>query len=127
MRRELQDIELLYEQLHSHVAEGKKTHHGGPCIPAVRRLFVDTKGEFFPCERVSEEDSEMCIGSLDSGFDFDKMSFLLNHGKMIKEKCLGCDIEIHNDKSRKFRTESIGFACSRRVLDICDNGIREYI
>lgn len=29
------------------VAEGKKTHHGGPCIPAVRRLFVDTKGEFF--------------------------------------------------------------------------------
>ena len=74
----------------SHVAEGKKTHHGGPCIPAVRRLFVDTKGEFFPCERVSEEDSEMCIGSLDSGFDFDKMSFLLNHGKMIKEKCLGC-------------------------------------
>ena len=32
----------------------------------------------------------MCIGSLDSGFDFDKMSFLLNHGKMIKEKCLGC-------------------------------------
>lgn len=90
LRRELQDIELLYEQLHSHVAEGKKTHHGGPCIPAVRRLFVDTKGEFFPCERVSEEDSEMCIGSLDSGFDFDKMSFLLNHGKMIKEKCLGC-------------------------------------
>ena len=77
LRRELQDIELLYEQLHSHVAEGKKTHHGGPCIPAVRRLFVDTKGEFFPCERVSEEDSEMCIGSLDSGFDFDKMSFLL--------------------------------------------------
>ncbi len=28
--------------------------------------------------------------SLDSGFDFDKMSFLLNHGKMIKEKCLEC-------------------------------------
>ena len=56
LRRELQDIELLYEQLHSHVAEGKKTHHGGPCIPAVRRLFVDTKGEFFPCERVSEEE-----------------------------------------------------------------------
>ncbi len=42
--------------------------------------------DFFPCEEVSEEDSEMCIGSLDSGFDFDKMSFLLNHGKMIKEK-----------------------------------------
>ena len=59
-------------------------------VHAFRRLFVDTKGEFFPCERVSEEDSEMCIGSLDSGFDFDKMSFLLNHGKMIKEKCLGC-------------------------------------
>lgn len=90
LRRELQDIELLYEHLHSHAVEGKKTHHGGPCIPAVRRLFVDTEGNFFPCERVSEEDSEMRIGTLDSGFDFDKMSFLLNHGKMIKEKCLEC-------------------------------------
>ena len=36
----------------------------------------------------------------------------------MEELIKNCDIEIHNDKSRKFRTESIGFACSRRVLDI---------
>lgn len=90
LRRQMQNIELLYEQLHRHAVESKTTHHGGPCIPAVRRLFVETNGTFFPCERVSEEDEQMSIGSLDSGLNYDKMDFLLNHGKMIKEKCLSC-------------------------------------
>ena len=28
--------------------------HGGPCMPGVLRLFVDTDGALFPCEKVSE-------------------------------------------------------------------------
>ncbi len=90
MRRQLQNIELLYEQLHRHTMEAKSTHHGGPCIPGVRRLFMETSGRFFPCERVSEEDQQMSIGTLDEGLDYEKIDFLLNHGKMIKEKCLSC-------------------------------------
>lgn len=90
LRGQIQNIELLYEQLHRHEIEAKKTHHGGPCIPAVRRLFVETNGIFFPCERVSEEDEEMSIGSLDTGLDFKKMEFFLNHGKMIGGTCLSC-------------------------------------
>lgn len=90
LRRQLQNIELLYVQLHRHTMESKKTHHGGPCIPAVRRLFVETNGDFFPCERVSEQDEQMCIGSLNKGFNYSKMDFLLNHGKMIQERCISC-------------------------------------
>lgn len=90
LRRQLQDIELLYAQLHRHTIESKKTHHGGPCIPAVRRLFVEINGAFFPCERVSERDEQMCIGSLDKGLDYDRMYFFLNHGQMIQDRCLSC-------------------------------------
>ena len=90
LRANIADVELLYEQLHRHTSETEKLHHGGPCIPGVRRLFVETDGTFFPCERVSEEDKEMSIGSLDTGFDYSKMDFFLNHGKMLKEECLSC-------------------------------------
>lgn len=90
IRANLSDLELMYEQLHRHAIEGKITHHGGPCMPGVKRLFVETGGSFFPCERVSEEDPQMCIGSLDRGFDFNKMDFFLNHGKMIENECLNC-------------------------------------
>lgn len=89
-RARASDIELLYERLHRHTQEGVATHHGGPCVPGVRRLFVETNGDFFPCERVSEQDEQMCIGSLIKGFDYDRMDFFLNHGKLIKEECLNC-------------------------------------
>lgn len=89
-RPRAQDIELLYERLHRHSKEGEATHHGGPCIPGVRRLFVATNGDFFPCERVSEQDAQMCIGSLEKGFDYDRMDFFLNNGKLIQEECLNC-------------------------------------
>lgn len=90
LRRQLQDVELLYRQLHKHSMEPKKIHHGGPCIPAVRRIFVDINGNFFPCERVSETDEEMCIGSLDFGFEYERMEMLINHGERIENDCLSC-------------------------------------
>lgn len=89
-RTRVSDMELMYERIHRHAPEGRATHHGGPCIPGVRRLFVETKGDFYPCERVSERNAQMCIGSLEKGFDYDRMDFFLNHGKLIKEECLNC-------------------------------------
>lgn len=89
-RARASDIELLYERLHRHAQESGATHHGGPCVPGVRRLFVATNGDFFPCERVSEQDAQMCIGSLDKGFDYDRMNFFLNHGQLIEKDCLYC-------------------------------------
>lgn len=90
LRRSADNIELLYEQLHRHAIEARKMHHSGPCIPGIRRLFVTVNGDFFPCERVPESNSLMSIGSLKSGFDYKKMDFFLNNGKLIEKECLEC-------------------------------------
>ncbi|MBN2534945.1 MAG: Cys-rich peptide radical SAM maturase CcpM [Spirochaetales bacterium] len=68
----------------------EKVHHSGPCIPGVQRFFIDTNGRFFPCERVSEESGVMVIGSIDSGFNTDKIRQLLNIGKLTEESCKNC-------------------------------------
>lgn len=59
-------------------------------MPGIRKLFVDTDGKFYPCERVSEEDPQMNIGSIQDGFDLKAMDFMINHGKMISDECLNC-------------------------------------
>lgn len=68
----------------------EKCHPGGPCTPGVRKLFVDVKGDFYPCERVSETSSYMNIGSLSRGFDIEKISTLLNIGKTTEDECKKC-------------------------------------
>ncbi len=45
-----ENCKILSYYMNSYIVmllKAKKTHHGGPCIPAVRRLFVDTKVNFF--------------------------------------------------------------------------------
>lgn len=68
----------------------KNFHHGGPCIPGVQRLFMNVKGEFFPCERVSEISEVMKIGTVDDGFYLDKIEKLLNIGQLTEEQCRNC-------------------------------------
>ncbi len=67
-----------------------KAHHSGPCIPGVNRLFLTCDGEFMPCERVSENSDLMKIGSIDSGFNIEKVRKLLNIGKLTEDKCKEC-------------------------------------
>lgn len=62
---------------------------GGPCIPGKIRLLVDCFGNFYPCEKV-DEDSCMRMGSLDKGFDFEKIRYLLNVGQVNPEQCKSC-------------------------------------
>jgi uncharacterized protein len=68
----------------------EKTHHGGPCVPGAQRLFVDVNGNFFPCERVSENSEVMRIGHVDTGFNIEKVRTLLNVGKITAESCKNC-------------------------------------
>lgn len=67
-----------------------KGHHGGPCIPGAQRLFMDVNGNFYPCERVSENSEPMHIGHVDTGFDYEKIRRLLNVGELTKESCVNC-------------------------------------
>lgn len=68
----------------------EKMSHSGPCIPGVRRTFVDVNGNLFPCEKVSELSEVMKIGNLDTGFEIEKARNLLNIGKLTEEKCNNC-------------------------------------
>lgn len=67
-----------------------KGHRGGPCIPGVRKLFVDVDGRLFPCERVSETSEVACIGHIDSGIDEKKALQLLNIERITSEECRNC-------------------------------------
>lgn len=69
---------------------GDEAHHSGPCIPGQIRLFVSADGVFYPCERVNEESQIMKIGDVDNGFDFDKVKYLLNVGKVTEKECSDC-------------------------------------
>ena len=63
---------------------------GGPCEPGRMRLFTDYKGNFYPCERVSEQSECMCIGSVDRGFDIKRIKNMLNISQLTPEACKKC-------------------------------------
>ncbi len=67
----------------------RKGHPGGPCVPGIHRFFVDVDGNFYPCERITE-DSAFQVGDLDTGFDLDKVEKIINVGRFTKEECLQC-------------------------------------
>jgi uncharacterized protein len=62
----------------------------GPCIPGKLRLFVDVTGKLFPCERVSEKSTVMCLGSINCGFDITKADCILNIGRLTESECKHC-------------------------------------
>lgn len=82
--------EKLIENLHTDFIMPKKYHHGGPCIAGSRRLFVDVNGDFFPCERVSENSIPMHIGTVDTGLDINRINNLINVGKVTENECKNC-------------------------------------
>lgn len=63
---------------------------GGPCLPGHRRLFCDINGNLFPCERVSEASSVMNIGTLETGFDMQKVLEILNVARTTASNCKDC-------------------------------------
>lgn len=84
------EINRVYRELEIHSTEGIVEQHGGPCIPGARRVFVTVAGELYPCERVSEQSEFMCIGTLEEGFNYKNMKYLLNGAAVLREKCKCC-------------------------------------
>lgn len=62
---------------------------GGPCVPGKMRLFVNSFGDLYPCERVNE-DCCMKIGTLENGFDYNQINAVLNIGQLTADKCKKC-------------------------------------
>ena len=68
----------------------QKWHHGGPCIPGERSIFLNVDGNFYPCERVCECSEEAVMGNIDEGIVFDKVLRILNVEKNTEKECREC-------------------------------------
>lgn len=66
-----------------------KWHHNGPCIPAIKSMFVDVNGLFYPCEGVISE-SELSIGDINKGINIDKVIEYMNIGSITEQECKSC-------------------------------------
>lgn len=81
---------LTYHELnHGGTGGSRKAHPDGPCVPGVKRLFVDVEGNFYPCERISEL-KRYQIGNIYSGFTMPQIKKILNVGVLTKEECINC-------------------------------------
>jgi uncharacterized protein len=68
----------------------KSDNPSGVCIPGQMRLFVSVDGNFFPCERVSENSQCMIIGNVHTGFNLQKAEQQLNIGRLTANECVSC-------------------------------------
>jgi len=95
LRTQKNMIDHLYSTLQQRQTISTIQHHGGPCIPGARRLFVTVDGDLFPCERVSEISETVHLGSLSTGIDVKKAEEILNVGKVTEQECLNCWALLH--------------------------------
>lgn len=80
----------FHQKLNRHNQLHKSVHHGGPCLPGVKTLFVTTEGSLYPCEKVNDTSEYFRIGNLDEGFNYEKMRSIINNGHITKEECKNC-------------------------------------
>ena len=80
----------VYEVLKIKTPLPQKRNHSGPCMPGIKRLFVNTDGMFLPCEKVSEGNPNNYMGSIKTGFDISSVRKIMNSTSCIKEKCKKC-------------------------------------
>lgn len=109
VRTSMEQAKKAKSALHKRMELRPVVHPGGPCMPGILRLFARYDGALFPCERVNENLDFYQIGSVEKGFDLDKMRDILNIGKLTEEECKSCwnlqrcaicsnEIEFHGEK-----------------------------
>ncbi len=110
-----------------------KGHRGGPCIPGVRKLFVDVEGRLFPCERVSESSKVSCIGHIDWEIDEEKALQLLNIERLTSERCRNCwayvlcpDCFVLADDEGRLSKEKQLMGCQRNRAQV-EEDIKDYL
>lgn len=80
----------VYDVLKTKTHLPKKRNHSGPCMPGIKRLFVNVNGMFLPCEKVSESNPNNYIGSIKTGFDVHSVRKIMNSTQCIKDNCKKC-------------------------------------
>ena len=64
-------------------------HHNGPCVPGLKKIFIDVDGYIYPCEKVNSSCNNS-IGSIYMGINEKKVQDFMNLGKMTEESCKEC-------------------------------------
>jgi len=90
----------------------------GVCIPGKKKLFVSVDGSFYPCEKVNERSEVMRIGSLDEGFDYDKIKAQMNIAQLINNECINCWAQRHCNICQKYCVDGRDYS-SERMLSFC--------
>lgn len=80
----------VHENIKNSLTSIMRDHPSGPCVPGVQRLFVDTEGNLYPCERVSEASNVVRIGHINVGFDIEQARRILNIGQLTEKECRQC-------------------------------------
>jgi uncharacterized protein len=65
-------------------------HHGGPCVPGIKRLFVSTEGVFYPCEKILGNDFNAKIGDIKGGVQTRLAKHELNIESWQETDCRSC-------------------------------------
>lgn len=86
----LERINMFERQMRSFNELPSIMGHSGPCKPGIFKLFVTTRGDLFPCERLKDNSNVMKIGSVFSTIDESKVDFLYNVGHVCDERCATC-------------------------------------
>lgn len=86
----INDTSKKYEEIYNDKSKiCSSWHHDGPCVAGVHRLFVDVNGNFYPCEKVSEN-KILSIGNVADGIDKNKVNEFLNIGILSEVNCKSC-------------------------------------
>lgn len=86
----LNSFNLIKKNFENNNIMNNSFHHNGPCIPGQRKLFVSVNGDFYPCEKTTENSSTCKIGTIKDGFYEEKIKLLMNIGKLTEDDCKTC-------------------------------------
>ncbi|GFI26014.1 anaerobic sulfatase-maturating enzyme [Lachnospiraceae bacterium] len=114
--------------LHKRMELTPVVHPGGPCMPGILRLFVRYDGVLFPCERVNENLDFYRIGSVEDGFDLERMRDILNIGKLTEEECKSCwNLQRCSICSNEIAFHGKGKPGKKEKLELCREKKRESV
>lgn len=108
-------------------------HHGGPCVPGVRKIFVNVDGDIYPCERVSETSALTKLGNIEIGVDIQKVDKMLNIERQTHEMYKDCwayrycsccikvidGIDHYDMKSQRKNCEIVKYSTESVMQDYC--------
>lgn len=97
-------------------------------MPGILRLFVRYDGVLFPCERVNENLDFYRIGSVEDGFDLERMRDILNIGKLTEEECKSCwNLQRCSICSNEIAFHGKGKPGKKEKLELCREKKRESV